>query len=135
MLDRSLVRDFNRMFANFDVYFRDIEKEYGRGLFPTISIPSLQNTINETAVVHSDGKKTIYYKNGMVHREDGPAITYNDGKQFEEYWLNGQKVTKEEVSSLREKQEEEKEYSVYIGDREYKVKGKKKLAELENLLK
>jgi hypothetical protein len=70
----------------------------------------------------------------MIHREDGPAITYVDGKQFGEYWLNGQKVTEADVTALRANQEEEKEHSIYIGEREYKVKGKKKLEEIKKLL-
>lgn len=40
----------------------------------------------------------------------------------------------EKILCLLERLEAEKEYSVYIGDREYKVKGTQKLEEIKNLL-
>ncbi len=44
-----------------------------------------------------------YYVNGKIHREDGPALYYNyvTGKTQKEYYLHGQKVSKEEVELYR----------------------------------
>ena len=33
--------------------------------------------------------ETVYYLNGKVHREDGPAIEYNDGYKY--WWINGKR--------------------------------------------
>lgn len=30
-----------------------------------------------------------YYKNGKLHREDGPAVIYNNGRK--EWWVNGRR--------------------------------------------
>jgi len=32
--------------------------------------------------------REIWYKNGKVHREDGPAVTWTDGSQF--WYQNGE---------------------------------------------
>ena len=48
---------------------------------------------DKPAVVRPDGSKG-YYKNGRTHRENGPAEIYANG-DFE-YYLDGQKLTKEE---------------------------------------
>ena len=34
-----------------------------------------------------DYNAIFYYKNGLPHREDGPAIIYENGNQ--DWWLNG----------------------------------------------
>jgi hypothetical protein len=70
-----------------------------------------------------DGSK-IWYKNGKIHRDDGPAIIAVDGSQFwskdgkrhredgpavvriggaEEYWLNGKQYTQEEFEKKLDK--------------------------------
>jgi hypothetical protein len=41
------------------------------------------------AKIFSDGTK-YWYKNGELHREDGPAIKYPNG--YTERWLNGKKI-------------------------------------------
>jgi hypothetical protein len=69
-----------------------------------------------------------YLKDGALHREDGPAlIKYGkDGKvEKEEYYLEGVKKTKEEVEAYRLDKEENKEHLVYLGDKRYRVTGKK----------
>ncbi len=143
--NQDFVRNFNRVFANVDTYFRDFEREHGvRGLFPTITVPSILNAFDEIFSSEETDEKVTFYQNGKVHREDGPAVVYKsvknkDGKVAEkkddEYWLDGKQVTKEVVDALVAKREDEKEYVVYIGDVEYKVKGKKKLEEIQKLLK
>ena len=45
------------------------------------------------------GIKGWYLKNGICHREDGPAIEYPNGEK--EFWLNGEQVTEEEVMGKR----------------------------------
>lgn len=142
--NQDFVRNFNRVFANVDTYFRDFEKEHGvRGLFPTITVPSILNAFNEVFSSEEDDTKVTFYQNGKVHREDGPAVVYKDLKNKNgesivrpenEYWYNGKQVTKEFIENLVAQKEEEKEYVIYLGDVEYKVKGKKKLEELKKLL-
>lgn len=45
--------------------------------------------INGPAVEYFDGRK-FWYKNGLLHRLDGPAVEYPDGRK---YWLlNGSTV-------------------------------------------
>ena len=36
----------------------------------------------------------VWLLNGVIHREDGPAIEYIDGRH--EWWLNGEKMSEEE---------------------------------------
>ena len=43
--------------------------------------------------VHTDGYKS-WWLNDKRHREDGPALTYSDGRVF--WYLNGEKLTEEE---------------------------------------
>jgi hypothetical protein len=137
----EVIDEINNVFANFEIIFRDLEKCHKtRGLFPTISLPSILHEMDENIEIDSDHEKTIYYKNGKVHREDGPAIQYHKNGQMpdgtlDEYWLEGKHVTKKDIVDLLAKQEEEREYVIYIGEREYKIKGKKKLQEIEKLLK
>lgn len=43
-----------------------------------------------------------WYKDGQLHREEGPAVEYINGER--EWWLNGQKKTQEEfINHLIEK--------------------------------
>lgn len=39
-----------------------------------------------------------WYKDGVLHREDGPAVLWVDGKQ--EYWIEGKALTMEEFKEL-----------------------------------
>ena len=76
-------------------------------------------------------QKTIYYKNGMVHNENGPAIVHKDGK--EEYWLEGRKVTKEDVTTYRQNLEDNTKHCVYVADKPYIINGKQ-LRQLKSTL-
>jgi len=49
---------------------------------------------NYTGIIDFNEGSTIYYKNGYVHREDGPAW-YFTRTEFKEYWIYGIKTTKE----------------------------------------
>jgi hypothetical protein len=44
------------------------------------------------AIEWVDGSKE-WWLNGKLHREDGPAIEYADGSKV--WWLNGEKMTEE----------------------------------------
>ena len=44
-----------------------------------------------------DGSHKAWLKNGKYHREDGPAIIYDDGTV--EYWLNGKQVKSKDYNS------------------------------------
>src|SRR6218665_3906555 len=39
--------------------------------------------VGAPAVMVGDGERIEYYKDGRLHRDDGPALTYKDGR---EYW-------------------------------------------------
>lgn len=45
------------------------------------------------AVIYSDGSK-FWYKHSLFHREDGPARIWGNGDK--EWWINGKSHTKEE---------------------------------------
>ena len=42
------------------------------------------------AVVYYNGDK-IWYKNGLCHREDGPAVEHYDG--YKSWWYNGEMLS------------------------------------------
>lgn len=39
--------------------------------------------------MYSEYGNTLWYKNGTLHREDGPAIVYSNGN--ESWWLDGKR--------------------------------------------
>ena len=69
-------------------------------------------------------KETVtYYKNGKIHREDGPAVEYRDGTKewwlngnlhredgpavewgngYKEWWIDGEQITEEEFNQIQE---------------------------------
>lgn len=49
---------------------------------------------DEPAINYEDGHKE-WWIHGALHREDGPAMEYTDG--YKEWWLNGVEVTEAEV--------------------------------------
>jgi hypothetical protein len=62
----------------------------------------------EKLIIVNEGNK-FYFSNRKLHREDGPAIVFPDGKQ--EYWINGEKIDKLPLTNMllrymmKEKQE------------------------------
>lgn len=46
-----------------------------------------------TGIVEGDGK-VCHYRNGLFHREDGPAIRFRSGA--EEFWLDGKLFSSKE---------------------------------------
>src|ERR1051326_5967081 len=49
--------------------------------------------------------RTVWFKNGNIHRTDGPAIDCKDGRTL--WCLNGSDVSEEEVIIYRQKIEQE----------------------------
>lgn len=49
--------------------------------------------------------RTIWFKNGSIHRTDGPAIDCKDGRHL--WCLNGIEVTENDVIAYRQKIEQE----------------------------
>ena len=47
------------------------------------------------AIVWSDGRRS-WWINGDRHREDGPAVIYADGSK--NWWVNGKKLTEDEFN-------------------------------------
>ena len=43
--------------------------------------------MNHIKIYPNPNGRKEYYSNDLLHREDGPAIEYNDGSK--EYWING----------------------------------------------
>jgi len=48
------------------------------------------------AIEYADGRKW-YYINDELHREDGPAIEYADGRKW--YYINGKYLTEQEFNN------------------------------------
>jgi len=123
----------NRLFAEIDHGFREVEDEWHVQL-PTISVPSF--TQNDDVRVYSDGKTEKHFKNGALHRLDGPAvITFGkDGKPLTElYYIEGERTTKEAIQAAKAKLEDEKIYKVYLGNKAYTINGKQ-LKEVKNFI-
>jgi hypothetical protein len=123
---------FNRLFAELDHSFRGWERDWNVSL-PAITVPGV--TYDDTRV-YSDGETEKHFKNGALSRLDGPAlIKYGkDGKIVsEEYYIDGVKKTKEEVEACRIDIEESKVHTIYLGNKKYKLTGKK-LKELQATL-
>jgi hypothetical protein len=50
------------------------------------------------AVEFNDGTK-VWYQNGLVHREDGPAVEYGNNES-KEWWIEGKIVSKDQFNKL-----------------------------------
>ena len=55
-----------------------------------MSPESLLSLLKTEIVIDEHGTE-YYYINGKLHREDGPAIIYNNGHK--EWWINGHRVS------------------------------------------
>lgn len=135
MFSRNTIRRFNNIFANFDTLFREIEDQTGCRSFPHVDIPGI---FEETQFYsYSEGDRTVHYKNGALHREDGPAVVYheqNKGEDRDEYWLEGRRVTKNDVESYRLEKAKKKLHKVSLGGENFTITGEK-LNELKVWLK
>lgn len=106
--------------------FYDIFAEFERGL----------SRFESSEEIYDRGDTRRYFKDGILHREDGPAVIKygKDGKAIEEqYFLEGVKKTKEEVQAYHNDKEDKKVHIVYLGEKAFKVTGKK-LRELQEKL-
>ncbi len=52
------------------------------------------------AVIWPDGTQ-MWYKDGEFHREDGPAIVYSDGRQF--WYKNGKNITDDIINWAKDR--------------------------------
>jgi|ERR1700691_615014 len=55
---------------------------------------------NHTGITEFSNGTLQYYLNGLLHREDGPAIIRKDGRK--EYWLNDENITEEVEEWIKE---------------------------------
>jgi hypothetical protein len=62
--------------------------------------------VGAPAVIWFDGTE-VYYKDGLLHREDGPA--YDDKKGLQQFFLFGNEVTPKEFDKWREQNLSEQE--------------------------
>jgi hypothetical protein len=46
------------------------------------------------------GDRIVWYKGGNIHREDGPALEFKDGRKL--WAINGQEVTEQEAVAHRQ---------------------------------
>jgi len=59
---------------------------------------------NEPAIEYQDGSR-YWYRNGKLHREDGPAVEYDDGTK--EWYINGIQIPSQSASSVVRKTDRE----------------------------
>lgn len=115
----------SHMMARFDVAFRDIEKELGieQPIFPIVTVPAIKKYYTDFKK-YDDGEKVEYFLNGRLHNHNGPAIEYKDKNKESEYWLEGRKVTKEDVEKYKEDLEDKKEHYITIDGKTKVITGK-----------
>lgn len=134
MFRRDIFDDLNHVMANFDVFFRDAEKNLGIGnLLPKVSVPATKTYYSEQRAF-DDGEKITYYHNGRVSRIDGPAVVYHDDKKEDEWWLEGRQVDEDTIKKEHQKLEDERIHYVSIDGRSYEVKGTE-LRKIKSILK
>jgi hypothetical protein len=46
------------------------------------------------------GDRVVWYMGGLIHREDGPAVEFKDGRKL--WALDGKEVTEQEAAARRE---------------------------------
>lgn len=126
---RDLYDLFNHMFAEMDAEFRDFERDFGlNNAFPRISLPAIKTYCSDVRTFE-DNEKRETYVNGKLHGE----VKYKEKDKPSEYYWFGKSITEDEYKTKLLEHEEKKEYNFYLGDKNYKVSGKK-LKEIENLL-
>ena len=108
--------------------WRDETKQL-RSDFNTLFEEAFGPMTNEQIIDYGD--KKVWYKNGIVHNNKGPAIVYPNGSK--KYYLDG--IELPESVFLAKVQEEENRiiYSLHIKGVDYKVTGKE-LQEVVKLL-
>lgn len=80
------------------------------------------------------GNVEKHLKEGALHREDGPAVVYLDKSKENEWWLEGRKVTEEEVKKYVAEKEEKRQHIIYLRDGQpYRITGKQ-LKDIEKML-
>lgn len=108
MFNNDFFDSFNNLFANMDNVFRDYEKRVGvPSLLPLVTVPTFKNKVDRRITSVTKDGVTRNFLDGMLHCETGPAVIYEDDRQ-DEYWLEGVKVTKEQVEEHKQKLEDDK---------------------------
>lgn len=113
----------------FDTLFNEMLTDFYSSFYHTES--------GDGVTVYSKPNEQRVFKNGVLHSVDGkPAVVkYNDKKEVveEQYFWEGEKVTKAFVASKIAEIEDNKQHRLVLGSKEYTVSGKK-LKEIEKLL-
>lgn len=123
----------SHLFGNFDAAFRDLEQSLGMGnLLPYVTVPSVKTKYLEQRCVEDKEKRT-YYHNGLVSRLDGPAIEWKDEKKEDEWYVDGVRLTKEEVEAKKQEIEDAATHHLTIDGKHMEVTGKQ-LRELKKML-
>lgn len=73
---------------------------------------------------HFDDKIALY-KDGALHCHNGPAVKYKDTTIQDEYWLEGKRVTKEDVDAYSRLKDENTFVKIEIEGISYKLTTKK----------
>ena len=55
---------------------------------------------NYTGIIEYPNGSIYYYVNGKCHREDGPAVIWDDGSLW--YYIHGKNITKEVNNWIKE---------------------------------
>lgn len=130
----ELTQLFYHAFGTLDAEFRDFERSSGRfNMLPKITLPSVK-TYSESYRTINDGESIRYFKNGMLHNDEGPAVIYQDKDKQAEYWLNGIKSTEKDVEEIKLKKEDERKHTIYLDSVPYEVTGKQ-LKQIKDNLK
>lgn len=69
------------------------------GFSGTTEMTIITTTAKDNVETRSTQRR--WYSNGLLHRDDGPAVVGDDG--LREWWINGGKLTEEEFEHLLEK--------------------------------
>lgn len=67
-------------------------------------------------------ERIVWWKDDLIHREDGPAIEYEDGSK--KWFLNGVEYTEEEFNQWLAKQELNKKFNSIFAPRHKEKKNK-----------
>ena len=85
-------------------------------LYRRLNLDDLHSGVKDNVVSIDYGNKTVTFKNGIVHNDDGPAITYPDGRV--EYFDQGIRITEQEFNQRQiERDEKETVQVIFEGNR------------------
>ncbi|MBK1820500.1 hypothetical protein [Burkholderia orbicola] len=96
----------------------------------TNELPDEFSGVAEFRIINTDlitGRKTVsiytkHYRNGELHREDGPAVLL--GGEPHEYWVHGRQYSEEEYSHFLEKKALKEKLESNLGEKGSSKRGK-----------